>query len=546
MPQLLFHGKKTVPAALRRDVWRPYFSVHFPANDAGMKTGLTVYRQLLELAQRRQLSPPPESLMTTQRDIDAMVFNAGTPLRALDKYLHGRSRINLKPPVLGSKLPLAMRARKLMNQKATSVADLAFVLGVARDTLEKLYERRYNAAEELAKADKKYLARKGRGARKRLRAVRADEEAEDLQTSLLMVKASHVAKGEVGLDKHVAQRMSMEFDGVIGGEKGRLTISDLSELPTSAGQNYDLPAEVEILWADLRDGSFAKEWPEHVYHAGMQPLAFTRKASSIETHPGAVDEDGTYISAQRQRKVILGSSSQHVHGRAKLLEYNTFREEENSKNNQIREQRRMEAENQDEYNTRERILLLYSNYQKHAAQLETIEAIREKRESGDELTAPEQDLLAREHKIMGLEQKAVTAFRDAEEDDYSAASWAREAFFFDETVKKVAQLESGVPASLAGRSEQRMSEADPATGVAPIERPNQLELDDVQGRESVRFGAAEEFLAASPSLHPSGRRTLRYDLIDRIMRPATPPAMVEDRSKSVLGRVRGMFGRKKE
>jgi hypothetical protein len=502
-----------------------------------MKTGLIAYRRLLELAERRQLSPPPESLMTTQRDIDAMIFNAGTPLRALDKYLHGRSRINLKPPVLGSKLPLAMRARKLMNQKATSVADLAFVLNVLRDPLNKLYEHEYNAAEDLREATLRRLTGLSYRARKRLRGIRAEQEAKALKTTQLLAKASHVTKGDVGLDKHTAQRLSMEFDGAVEGLKGRLSIDNMSELPTSAGQNYDLPAEVEILWADLRDGSFAKEWPEHVYHAGMQPLAFAKKAYSTIMQQRYVDADGTVVSEQRQKKIILGSSSQHVHGRARPRDYDTFREEANAENQQHREQRRLDVEKQAEIDKREKMLSLFSDLQKYNAQLETIEAIREKRAAGTELSVSEVVLLEKEGQIMQLEEKARALWTEADDEHYLDAGWARQAYFFDEMIKAIAQQDALLARS--PKAEKSIA-AETATDTATAENPHQRELDALQNADPVRFEAAREYLAAHRSLDNEARQRLRHDLVDRVDRPK--PVMVSDRKRNgVWERVRGLW-----
>ena len=44
--QLIYHGKKTVPADIRRDVWLPYYSVHFPSTSLGKYSGLLAYRRL--------------------------------------------------------------------------------------------------------------------------------------------------------------------------------------------------------------------------------------------------------------------------------------------------------------------------------------------------------------------------------------------------------------------------------------------------------------------------------------------------------------------
>ena len=59
---MINHGKKTVPADLRRDMWVPYYSVHF----GEARIGLHAYRLLREFSMQRQLAPPPEMITVTE------------------------------------------------------------------------------------------------------------------------------------------------------------------------------------------------------------------------------------------------------------------------------------------------------------------------------------------------------------------------------------------------------------------------------------------------------------------------------------------------
>ena len=129
MPQLIFHGKKTVPAALRRDVWRPYFAIHFPETLLGQKAGLQTYQKLREFSMRRQLDPPEDLLVATEADVQRAVKKLANPLDARAKLLQGK--VSLRLPREGHLLPKRLRAEKLMDQKATSIADTAFVLNLA-------------------------------------------------------------------------------------------------------------------------------------------------------------------------------------------------------------------------------------------------------------------------------------------------------------------------------------------------------------------------------------------------------------------------------
>jgi Transcriptional regulation of mitochondrial recombination len=97
--QLPFLGKKTVPAALRKDLWQPFATISFPSPFQGLKA----LHKLREYRKLHELSYPLELIQ--------------------DKG--GR--------LLGKKA----RGKVLMNQKANSVADIAAVLKGQEGDLEK-------------------------------------------------------------------------------------------------------------------------------------------------------------------------------------------------------------------------------------------------------------------------------------------------------------------------------------------------------------------------------------------------------------------------
>ncbi|KAI9783230.1 MAG: hypothetical protein M1839_004070 [Geoglossum umbratile] len=97
--QLPFLGKKTVPAALRKDLWQPFATISFPSPFQGLKAlhKLREYRKLHELSYPLEL------------------------IRGKDGRLLGKKA----------------RGKILMNQKANSVADIAAVLKGQEEELEK-------------------------------------------------------------------------------------------------------------------------------------------------------------------------------------------------------------------------------------------------------------------------------------------------------------------------------------------------------------------------------------------------------------------------
>ncbi|KAH0544360.1 hypothetical protein FGG08_001501 [Glutinoglossum americanum] len=118
--QLPFLGKKTVPAALRKDLWQPFATISFPSPFQGLKA----LHKLREYRKLHELSYPLE----------------------LIKGENGR--------LLGKKA----RGKILMNQKENSVADIAAVLMGQEGDLEKALKER----EALhVKGDKRPMPKRG-------------------------------------------------------------------------------------------------------------------------------------------------------------------------------------------------------------------------------------------------------------------------------------------------------------------------------------------------------------------------------------------------
>ncbi|KAH8791451.1 transcriptional regulation of mitochondrial recombination-domain-containing protein [Hyaloscypha finlandica] len=98
LAQLPFNGKKTVPAALRKDLWHPFAQISFPPGHG--EIGLSVFSKLREYRRRHELEWG-----------DEIRFHEKQP----DEKLQFRST--------------KLRGRLICDQKANSVADIAAVLG---------------------------------------------------------------------------------------------------------------------------------------------------------------------------------------------------------------------------------------------------------------------------------------------------------------------------------------------------------------------------------------------------------------------------------
>jgi hypothetical protein len=107
LKQLTFYGKQTQASHIRKDLWQPFAAVTCPTPEFGMN----VYQRLREYRHVRDYSwtfrPTPEDIEET-----------------LEKAMETR-----ETPKFDNRLPtLKERAKLLMDQKASSIADLADVI----------------------------------------------------------------------------------------------------------------------------------------------------------------------------------------------------------------------------------------------------------------------------------------------------------------------------------------------------------------------------------------------------------------------------------
>lgn len=341
MEQLQYHGKKTVPAAIRRDMWTPYFSIKFPPTDFGADSGQIAYRRLRELSLQRQLSPPTDMVTTTQEDIDKLKLKTN-PVD-IKTMLDER---DIRLPVVGQRLPKKMRAKRLMDQKATAVADVAFVLHLYLEGLTP----KERVEMRVARFNQR-MSNMGRRGRSRLQKIKLLEarKRDYIKALASQVRSISDKKGHLPLDKHAAARLSSEYQGKITASGGLTNLVSIESakaerateaeiqgniadvqaqidalltgqqspseaLPTkkrarpvkeaepltdvkSVGANtrdrihamfatkkISDPVEetealptVKVMWADMRDGTYASEWPEAVLHGELERWATSAK-----------------------------------------------------------------------------------------------------------------------------------------------------------------------------------------------------------------------------------------------------------------------------
>ncbi|KAL2845584.1 transcriptional regulation of mitochondrial recombination-domain-containing protein, partial [Aspergillus pseudodeflectus] len=218
LKQLIYHGKKTVPATLRKDMWAPYYSVHFQDS----KVGLRAFHLLREFSKQRQLDPPREMITITEKYLNQKRPRDPTKAKEFDEKYADK---------LGWLMEKKDRARAVMDQKATSVADIAAVIAIQEKEIE-------DGFGEYNRGPISINARKRRAAARRKEAAKAAEHAE------------RIAKFTKAISSPIA-----EFKVVDPKETDN---ADVVEADT-----------VKILWNDMHDARHAQSWPIKVVHGEL-------------------------------------------------------------------------------------------------------------------------------------------------------------------------------------------------------------------------------------------------------------------------------------
>ncbi|KAL4936658.1 hypothetical protein BDV06DRAFT_216496 [Aspergillus oleicola] len=223
--QLLYHGKKTVPATLRKDMWVPYFSVHFTDSQIGLRA----YHLLREFSMRRQLDPPREMITMTEEYLNQKRPKDPREAEKFDEEYGDK---------VGWIMQKKERARAVMDQKATSVADISAVIAIQEEEIK-------NGFAEYSRG---YLTR---NARRRRRAARKKNES---------------------IAEEYAKKVS-EFEATLSNDQVTYKIQDPEAATESAEGTTPTRSPndpVKILWTDVHNARFAESWPTRVLHGELE------------------------------------------------------------------------------------------------------------------------------------------------------------------------------------------------------------------------------------------------------------------------------------
>jgi hypothetical protein len=139
-------------------------------------------------------------VITTQEDVDRI--KARYDPIDLDQMIKNKE---IRLPKVGQLLPKELRAKKLMSQKTTAVADVAFVLGLQAEGPDP--EEAARLKEERRKEWWNNISRGAKArARKRARLLEGKEAQLEARRRMAMK-----ADGSVGLNADAARRIAMEY-----------------------------------------------------------------------------------------------------------------------------------------------------------------------------------------------------------------------------------------------------------------------------------------------------------------------------------------------
>lgn len=278
-------------------MWVPYYSVHFSDPDAGLR----VFQLLREFSMQRQLAPPREMITITKEFLDRKRPRDQEKAREFDEEYEGRIGQLMKPK---------HRQQAVMNQKATSVADIAAVLQIqaneskekeqkeiasqiAEETERLLAEKRELLAEkreapetsagegkegeeDAAAVEKKIIEEATAEAEKLVMERRAAPEGENKETNeektshgeqqpKRRLKAAERRRHQAELKKQKHAEESMRRIRTLEKALGTKTIP--VKIRFREPKNKD---QIKILWNDLQDAQFARTWPEFVRHGELK------------------------------------------------------------------------------------------------------------------------------------------------------------------------------------------------------------------------------------------------------------------------------------
>ncbi|CAG8960478.1 hypothetical protein HYFRA_00008197 [Hymenoscyphus fraxineus] len=233
LSQISFNGKKTVPAALRKDLWHPLATLTFPSSP---EIGRSVFQKLREYRRRHEQEWDPEDFV--------------------------------KKDDQGNPIPYKKQLRQLGDQKANSIADIAAVLRRLSSSFAE------EAGEEEAKG-KIGLIGEGTGAKVEVKwsdiydNAFAEKWSENVKHSVLEPYNNNRDPETRGNSRKQQQEQKRASEASIRAEKKRARRAKYSDVKTRSGIHATkykaLPREEKMeIREKVRLGRERKKEPEYI------------------------------------------------------------------------------------------------------------------------------------------------------------------------------------------------------------------------------------------------------------------------------------------
>ena len=234
-------------------MWVPYYSVHF--NDS--QVGLRAFHLLREFSLQRQLAPPRDLITITEDWIAKKRPVDRKEAEEFDEKMQGK---------VGKLMEPKERAKAVMNQKATSVADIAAVLKIQEEESKATVSGR---VEELEEEDG-LIEEGGESQGKEAAEGNGGETQEDGQPKKdgKVITKAYLKRKEIA-DKKEATRAKKVAERIESLEKALSTPKRPVKIRVPANKNKG-DGPVKVLWIDLQDSQYAQAWPENVRHGELE------------------------------------------------------------------------------------------------------------------------------------------------------------------------------------------------------------------------------------------------------------------------------------
>ncbi|KAI4732019.1 hypothetical protein E4T49_00363 [Aureobasidium sp. EXF-10728] len=290
LKQLTFAGKKTLPSALRKDLWRPLLTATFPSPSQG----LAAFRKLRELRMLHEHNwehPDPNARKMPDKNLRAQIImdQKANSIADLAWVLHGQAEMGVKMSQKREENQNRIREELLALAKESEEGGMPLLEQAIRDQEATINQMKQTQQQGGADAPSRKQIGESMVTLKQMRLRYAKMQAATQAIESAQDKAATQAEAQAARGS-TPDQISMEI------EPPTIFTNPPPELsPRSKGRNPAVQAPlytvegVVIRWTNPLDAEFAAEWPAGVQHefAGLA----RHTAAPVDQEPATFVED---------------------------------------------------------------------------------------------------------------------------------------------------------------------------------------------------------------------------------------------------------------